>query len=96
MTTLERPVNKARRVGKLEKPAPLKRSLSVNTGTDEKLNSATSNIDNSAEQICANESKPIRNSEPVATQKTDDDAGKENTGTTYCIQYSSAVYLKFY
>ena len=52
MTTLERPI-KARRVGKLEKPAPLKRSLSVNTGVEEKLNSAITEIDNGAKQLCA-------------------------------------------
>ena len=74
MTTLDRPINtKARRVGKLEKPAPLKRSLSVNAGTEEKLHSAKIKLDNSAEQLCA------KDVEIVGRESTEDNC-KEIAG----------------
>ena len=76
MTSVERPLplnTKARRVGKLEKPAPLKRSLSANTGSEETLTNVTSSAktDNSAEEQCAK--KMVNDSETmVGTEKFED------------------------
>ena len=83
MTTLEKPSSlntKARRVGKLEKPAPLKRSLSANTGSEEKLNMVTNGAktDNSAEDECAKRTVIGTESEMTGTDKVEDasSAGK--------------------
>ena len=76
MTSVERPLplnTKARRVGKLEKPAPLKRSLSANTGSEETLTNVTSSAktDNSAEEQCAK--KMVNDSDTmVVTEKFED------------------------
>ena len=96
MTSLDRPLplnTKARRVGKLEKPSPLKRSLSANAGSEETLSNMTAvttsaKTDNSADEQCAKKVVGVSETEVTnGPDKVDDASSGKCSKKIFCLPY---------